>query len=67
VQRLLFVVILAGILIALPLLVLSDTDIPTTDAAIPNSEVSNNTSLSQEGDFSATATITITMYTGDSE
>jgi hypothetical protein len=63
VQRLLFVVILAVILIGLPLLVLSDTDIPIGDTHIPNNEVTSNTS--QANNSSASATITITMYTGD--
>jgi len=59
VQRLLFVVILAGILIGLPLLVLSDTASSTAGPDIPGNEVTN--SVKEASNSSATATITITM------
>jgi hypothetical protein len=65
VQRLLFVVILAIILIGLPLLVLSDTAISTAGADIPDNQVIS--SIGETSNSSASATITITMYTGDSE
>jgi hypothetical protein len=65
VQRLVLVVILAVILIGLPLLVLSDADISASDAAISHNEATGN--ISKVGNSSASATITITMYTGDEE
>ena len=51
-QRALFVVILACILIGLPLLVLGDTAIPRNEAT---------SSMSEAGNSSASATMTITM------
>ena len=63
-QRLLFVVVLAVVAIGFPLLVLSDTSIPTHDADTPNGEIAVN--ISETGNSSATATIIITM-TGNSE
>ncbi len=66
-QRLLLAVILAIILTGLPLLALSDTDTPTADTAISNNEVTGNISISEGNNSSASATITITMYTGDAE
>ena len=62
-ERLLFVVVLAIILIALPLLVLSDTAGSTADPDISKNEVTS--SMSETGNSSASATIMITMYTGD--
>jgi hypothetical protein len=62
VQRLLFVVILAIVVIGLPLSVLSDTAISSGDTAGSTNEVTSN--LSRMGNSSASATITITM-TGD--
>jgi len=64
VQRLLFVVILAIVLIGLPRLVLSDTDTSIADAEIPDNEVAS--SVTKTGNSSAGATITITM-TGNAE
>ena len=63
-QRLLFVVILAVVLIGLPRLVLSDTDTSIADAEIPDNEVAS--SVTKTGNSSAGATITITM-TGNAE
>ena len=63
-QRLLFVVILAIVLIGLPRLVLSDTDTSIADAEIPDNEVAS--SVTKTGNSSAGATITITM-TGNAE
>jgi hypothetical protein len=65
VQRLLFVVILAIVVIGLPLLVSSDTAISTSDAAISHNGATGN--IGKVGNSSASATITITMYTGDGE
>ena len=59
-QRLLFVVILAVILIGLPLVVSSDTAISSDDTASPKNAVTSN--ISRTGNSSASATITITMY-----
>lgn len=61
-HRLLFVVVLAIILIASPLLVLSDTAISTAGTDIRHNEATS--SVSEAGNSSASATITITM-TGD--
>jgi hypothetical protein len=65
VQRLLFVVVLAIAVIGFPLLVLSDTSIPTHDADTPNGEIAVN--MSETGNSTASVTITITMCTGDAE
>ena len=64
-ERLLFAVVLAITLIALPLLVLSDTASSTADPGILKNEATR--SMSETGNSSASATITITMYTGDGE
>ena len=64
-QRAVFVVILVVILIALPLLVLSDTASSTADPDISRNEVTG--SMSETGNSLASGTITITMYTGDGE
>ena len=58
-QRLLFVVALAIAVIGFPLLVLSDTSIPTHDADTPNREIAVN--ISETGNSSASATITVRM------
>ena len=58
-QRLLFVVILAIILVGLPPLVLSDTDISIANPDIPNNEVTSN--MNEVRNSSASASITITM------
>jgi len=59
VQRLLFVVILAIILVGLPPLVLSDTDISIANPDITNNEVTSN--MNEVRNSSASASITITM------
>ena len=59
VQRLSVIVILAVLLAGLGLLGLNDTDIAIADTSIPDNEVTSSVS----SDSSATATITITMYT----
>ena len=64
-QRLLFVVILVVVLIGLPLLVSSDTDISIADADIPNNEVAGN--VTERSNSSPSDTMTITMHTGDDE
>ena len=58
-QRLLFVVILAIILVGLPPLVLSDTDISIANPDITNNEVTSN--MNEVRNSSASASITITM------
>jgi hypothetical protein len=58
VKRLVTVVILAILLVELVLLGLSDRDISVADTSIPNDEVAS----SKANNASATATITITMY-----
>jgi len=63
VERLLFVVVLAIILIAIPLLVLGDTASSTADPDMPKSEVIS--SIGKASNSSASAAITITMYTGN--
>jgi len=65
VQRLLCIVILTITLIALPLLVLSDTAGSAADSDIPKNEVTS--SISEASNSSADVTITITMHTGDGE
>lgn len=64
-QRLLFVIILAVIVIGFPILISGDTAIPTADPDIPDNEMAIN--VSEMGNSSASVTITITMYTGDDE
>jgi len=61
VNRLTTVVTLAILLIGVVLLGLSDTGISVADTSIPDKEVTSSVSRNS----SASATITITMYTGD--
>jgi hypothetical protein len=56
-----FLIILAIILAGSVLFGLSDTRISITDTGVPNREVTS--SLSGASDSSASATVTITMYT----
>jgi hypothetical protein len=65
VQRVLLVVILAVLVIGFPILISGDTDIPIRDTYIANNGLA--LSKSEMGNSSASATITITMYTGCSE
>ena len=60
-KRLVTVVTIAILLIGLVLLGLSDTRISIADTSIPDNEVTS--SVSKVGNSSASATITITMYT----
>jgi len=62
-KRLVTVVTITILLVGLVLLGLSDTDISAADTSIPDNEVTS--SVSKAGNPSASATITITMYTGD--
>ena len=62
-KRLIIVVTLAILLIGLVLLGLADKHISAADTSIPNHEVNR----SETSNSSASATITITMYTGDDE
>lgn len=57
-KRLVIVVTLPSLLAGLVLLSSSDTGISVADASTPDCEVTSST-----GDSSASATITITMYT----
>lgn len=57
-KRLVTVVTLVILLVGLVLLGLSDRDISVADTSIPNDEVAS----SKANNASATATITITMY-----
>jgi len=65
VKRLVIVVTLAILLVGLVLFSLSDIGISVADTSIPNNEVAS--SVTNRGNSSASATITITMYTGDGE
>ena len=62
-KRLVTIVTLVILLVALALLGLNDTDISAADANIHDNEVTS--SISKARNSSASATITITMYTGD--
>ena len=62
-KRLVTVVTPAILLVGLIVLGLSDTDISAADANIHDNEVTS--SISKARNSSASATITITMYTGD--
>jgi len=61
----LLLVILAILLAGLTLFGLSDTAISIADTGVPNNETTS--SISKASNSSASATITITMYTGDDE
>jgi hypothetical protein len=61
VKRLVTLVTLAILLIGFVLVGLSDTRISIADTSIPDNEVAS--SVSKVGNSSASATITITMYT----
>jgi hypothetical protein len=65
VKRLVTVVTLATLLVRSVVLSLSDKDISIADTSIPNDEVAS--SVSKASNSSASATITVTMYTGDEE
>ena len=65
VQRLMFVVIPALIIIGLPLLLPRDATISASDPAISDNGATG--SISKTSNSSASATITIKMYTGDGE
>ncbi len=60
-NRLVTVVAIAVLLVGLVLLGLSDTRISIAHTSVPDNEVAS--SVSKAGDSSASATITITMYT----
>ncbi len=60
-KSLVTVVTLAILLVGLVLLGLNDTRIAIADTSIPDNEVTG--SVSKTGNSSASATITITMYT----
>lgn len=60
-KRPLFLIILAVMLAGLVLFGLSDTAVSTADAGIPDNEVTS--SVSKASNSSASAVITITMYT----
>ncbi len=64
-KRSVFLITFAILLLVSVLLGLSDTDISAADASIPDNEV--NSSISKANNSSASATITITMYTVASE
>lgn len=64
-KRPIFLITFAILLLVSVLLGLSDTDISAADASIPDNEV--NSSISKANNSSASATITITMYTVASE
>ena len=61
VKSLVIVVTFAILLVGLVLLGLSDRDISVADASIPDNEVAST--VTKTGNSSASATITITMYT----
>jgi len=63
VKRLIPSIALVVILAGLPVLVVSDTS--PADSNIPDNEIT--TSQTEASNSSATAPITITMYTGDDE
>jgi len=65
VKRLFVLIIVTIILVGLFLSGLNDTAISNEDTANPNNDVAS--SISETGNSSASATITITMYTGDAE
>jgi len=65
VKRLTVLVIPAILLAGMILFGLSDTAISVADTSTSNSEVRGG--MSKAGNSSASATITITMYTGDDE
>ena len=62
-RTLVTVATLAVLLVASILTGLGDKDVPVADTNVPNNDVSS--SVSKAGNSSASATITITMYTGD--
>jgi hypothetical protein len=62
-KKLVTVVTIAILLVGLVLIGLSDTDFSSADTSIPNNEVARSVS----NNYSASATITITMYIGDEE
>jgi hypothetical protein len=65
VQRLLYVVILAIVLIELSLFASTNTAIPAGDADIRNTDATSNVSMTSNS--SARATIATTMYSTDGE
>jgi glycoprotein endo-alpha-1,2-mannosidase len=65
VQRLFFVVIFAIILTGIPLLALSDTDTSIADTSTPSNEVTST--MSETGNFSATACLLEIMFETDSD
>lgn len=56
-------ILLIALVVILPVLVVADTSL--TDSSLPDNEPT--TSQTEAGNSSASATITITMYTGDDE
>jgi len=65
VKRLIPLIAVVLILAGLPVLVVSDTGASPTDSDIPDSEIT--TSQTEASNSSASATITITMHTGDDD
>jgi len=65
VKRLILLIALVVILAGLPVVVVSDTGTSPADSNIPDNEIP--TSQTEASNSSASATITITMYTGDGE
>lgn len=64
-KRLFSLVTLAIMLVGVVLLGLSDTSISIADTGVPDNKATS--SISKASNSSASATITITMYTGDNE
>ena len=60
-KRLILLIILVVIIASLPVLVVPDTGATLSDSSIPDNEVT--TSQTEASNSSASATITITMYT----
>jgi len=65
VQRVIFVVLPALIIVGLPLLLPGDAAISANDPAISDNGATGGTSKTSNS--SASATVTIKMYTGDDE
>jgi hypothetical protein len=63
VKRLVTVLSLVVFVVGLILSGLDDTDISLADTSVPDNQITSNQTHS--GNSSASATITITMYTGD--
>lgn len=64
-KRLILLIVLVVILVGLPVLVVPDTGASLVDSNIPDNEIIS--SQTEAGNSSASATITITMYTRDDE